>query len=548
MPHLLTFIHRSPYATWNSLQAWIRQAGAAPDEVAILHLPAVGNHASMVKEGVERLLRHYGAEPKVRLVPVPDNGLPAWSETISNIIASDGDWTIDVTPARTIPKLASMEALRASPETAAVYLDVEGYRYEPKPFSWVPYNVQTVRTLTPGTKEATYRNVQFFGSFPRVAPMDRLGAGPKLDVEGNREIQAHWESLVVLLNEAGAAATGKKGTEGLSKFEIKIPHLGVTVGTYDMERSRLVLEPQEKVLEQLANGLGFLSGAWAHDVPGYNDVLEALTAAHILPYANHEQLRRLLHSAALSTGGPAQSNGIKWIGMDTNALHLQTITTIARDRRIPLSRLPLVVSSVVRGELEHQMQAELPQGDMPTPVANAHVHRPRKARLAHVANEEFELLSSRSRMETHIHRAGKADNDANDQSIVDDMAHFAAKRHEPVIFLTNDRGCHARAEATHGLEAVEILFGNPDLDLDPSPAIDKIAYFIYRLSLSFGRISLKGLGVEVFGDHPQDKKHAYLHEEIRVRVPDKDWTRGFVHEVSLKDKLAEVVKEAGVWL
>lgn len=514
-----------------------------------MHLPGVADHAGMVREGIERLVRHYGGSPHIRLVAVSENRFPAWTDAIHSVLASASEWVIDITPGRTVPTIAAAEALRAHPDARALYLDVSGYRYEPEPFSWVPYNLQTVRMVIPGQKEESYQNVQFFGSYPNVPAMDVLGAGPKLDASGTRELLVPWEALVVLLNEAGAAAMGKRGAEGVKRFDIKLPHLGTTVGAYDMERSRLSMNDAHDVQTQMGEGLGFLSGAWGHDLPTYSDVLEALSAARILAYANGDELQRAIHSAAISTGGRREGRNVKWIGLDTNVFHLETLTTVARDRRIPLSRIPLVVSKVVHDELDNQMKATLPDGDPPQPIREAMIHRPRKARLAHLAHEEFDLLRHRSRMEIHAYSAIHRDSALNDQAIVDDMKHYADMTDAPVVFLSNDAACIQRAEAAGGrLHPIEIKFGNPATDLDEHPAIDKIAYFVYRLSLAFGRVSLKGLGVDVLGDHPDDEKDHYLHGLVRVRVPDKPWTRGFVHEVSVRGMLQEVVREAGVWL
>lgn len=549
----LTFIHRSPYATWNPLQAWIRQHREVPEEVVLMHLDAMGHHAEVVARGVRVLLQHYGREEvPVRQVHVKNNAYQVWVDAVRETLdASTVPCIVDVTPARTVPKLAVVASMRPVDDHQVLYLDVHKHRYDPKPFTWIPYNLQTIRSLRDEQEEPSYRSVQYLGAPPGIPPMARL-AGKKVGVN-QYEASVPWESLVVLLNEAGAAGKGQKAEVGVEEFEIKLPALGVTIGRYDLETRRFRLEPWARIRDDLNKARSALPGVWQDEVPRDDFVLEALASSRLLPFADQARYQALLHEVAAETRGPNPGMSLKAIALDTNLFYLEFFTSVTHAARVPMTRIPVVASSVSLEEIRNKMLWRFPDADPPRPLREMDVHHPHEARKAHSAHEEFEMLRTRCRMNVVDHqdgqRGGPGANDANDEAILRDFAYHQKNERQGLLVLSNDRGFVERASLlTPDLRVERVHYGDPETEVAEEADVDQVAYFLHRLALGYGLVSLTGLRVQLFGDHPADSSEEFLHENVRVRLPDTPWCRGFLHELRPRDVLRRILADGGVWL
>lgn len=551
-PRFLTFVHRSPFATWNSLQAWIRESGKLPQEVVLAHVVRVQEHARTVAEGTEILLDHYDtpdAETRVRRAPVAKNDLPAWRDSLEQVLQAPGPWVVDLTASRTMPKLALVDLVRVRPDAELFYLDVAEYRYEAKPFPWVPYTLQRLWHFDgAGADRSRRAGERGLTPSPGARSVANAPGLVRVDAGGRRETVIQWQALVVLLNEAAAdSLSGRSGRH--PSFQVKLPAFGVTVADYDLVSRRFRLHPFAEILKGLEEAAARLDPVWQAQVPRGHLVLESLAAARLLPYSHQDRLLDELHAMAAGTRGPNPGVAPRALALDTNLFYFDFVTSLARAAGLPTIRVPVVASSISRAEIRNQMTKEFPAGRIPQVLEDAQMHRPLMSRLAHAAHEEFELLRTRCRMEVITRQAATTSAQENDLRILQDFAAHRDREQQELLVVSNDRELVARAQQEMGgLDVHHVDFSDPDRMTRKTADVDELAYLIYRLALAFGRVSLKGLNVEVFGDHSEEQGERFLHEQVRLQVPDTTWVASFLHELRLRGRLDQVVQRARLWL
>ncbi len=548
----LTFVHRSPFATWNSLQAWIREAGEVPEQVVICHTPRVKEHARTVAAGTCDVLDHYGAaraEERVRLTSVATNDVTTWRGALEKELGQEGPWAVDVTPSRTIAKLAAAAVVQNHADAHLFYLDVADYRYEAKPFPWVPYNLQNLWHFTgPKGDKPRHAGARGLRPSPGARSLANTPGLVRVDAAGHRETVVPWQALLVLLNEAAAdQASGRSGQH--PAFMVKLPAFGVDVGQYDLVSRRFRLQPYREIALAVEKATGRVDDPWKREVPRADHVLECLATARMLPYKDQPRLMDELHEMAAATRGPNPGVAPRALALDTNLFYFDFVTSLARAAGLPTIRVPVVASSVTRSEIRHQMKKRFPAGPLPPLVQQAEVRRPLVARLAHAAHEEFELLRTRCRMDVITGPDATRSNDENDRLILMDFAAHRDREQQELLVLSNDRGFVDRStQDARGLDVRHVDFEDPDAKTSATVNVDQMAYLVYRLAMGFGRVSLKGLSVEVMGEPREADPKSYLHEKVRLRVPDAPWTASFLHELALRERLDARVRQARLWL
>lgn len=548
-------MHKSPYATWNPLMAWIRLEGSAPDRITLVHLGQMEDHAELVVKGIRRVLDHYEAgEIPIDMVPIQENTYQAWQEQVRGLLEDrSARWVVDVTPARTVAKLAAMGSIRPVDATHVLYLDVGEYRYDAKPFPWIPYNLQSVRLLREESRTPPYHRVQRLREPPGLAPVSRF-RGVQRTGPGRYEVTLPWDALTVLLNEAAATGTGNGAGRGAGWIDIKLPALGVHVATYDLESRRFRLTEFTRVRDQIERARNDLDGLWRNELPGATAVLESLASARLLPFEDQTKYETMMHEVARQTRGPNPGTALKAIALDTNLFYQEFFTAVTHATKVPMIRIPVVASAVTLNEIRHQMGASLPAGPKPRILEDSSIHHAYKARQAHSAHEEFEMLRTRCRMhviqgEHGLTPRGPEANDHNDQAIVEDLRNHVESERQELLVLSSDRGFVKRARRQLDRVDVQyISYADPGKHTVREADIDQIAYLIYRLALRFGRASLRGMDVQVMGDHPRGEKRQFLHENVRIDLPDSPWARAFLHEETTRELLEPIVAEGRVWL
>lgn len=148
----ITQSYESPYATINPLWAAAREYDYRPDRV---HLITPEDHAHGVDDlvgALESLQSSLDREPDVRIHSDDPESFEDTAATIREIIRTSHDEgaevAVDITPGRTIPKIALFDACLRLEPAHIFYLSVPGYDYRPKPYVKIPFRLQNLLDLT----------------------------------------------------------------------------------------------------------------------------------------------------------------------------------------------------------------------------------------------------------------------------------------------------------------------------------------------------------------------------------------------------------------
>jgi len=148
----ITQSYRTPWGTINPLWAAARDRGYRPDTVHLITPDEEADDVAALVDGLEALQEAFDREPDVQLHSDDPESFEDTAATIQGLIedrhAAGAQVAVDITPGRTIPKIALFDAcLRLDPEHI-FYLSVPGYDYRPKPYLKIPFRLQKLIDLT----------------------------------------------------------------------------------------------------------------------------------------------------------------------------------------------------------------------------------------------------------------------------------------------------------------------------------------------------------------------------------------------------------------
>lgn len=147
----ITLEYRSAYATVNSLWAAARQHAYVPDSIHLLTPDPSGPHAQRVAAMLGAVQGSLGRAPNVTLEEIDPGDLAATRALVRGFVKArkrEGHQVaVDVTPGRTIPKLALFQACVEEKPHHVFYLSVEAYDYRDQPYVLIPRRLQESRDI-----------------------------------------------------------------------------------------------------------------------------------------------------------------------------------------------------------------------------------------------------------------------------------------------------------------------------------------------------------------------------------------------------------------
>lgn len=147
----ITTEYRSPYAAINSLWAAARQHRYIPDRIDLLTPDPTGTHALLHRDMLGELQRGLGKTPRVELAQMDPDRLSATRRVAASLIKArkmEGNRVaVDITPGRTIAKLALLQACQRERPDHLFYLNVGEYDYRDLPYVRIPTRLQESRDV-----------------------------------------------------------------------------------------------------------------------------------------------------------------------------------------------------------------------------------------------------------------------------------------------------------------------------------------------------------------------------------------------------------------
>ncbi|MHB8584388.1 MAG: hypothetical protein ACYDDF_00915 [Thermoplasmatota archaeon] len=151
MKILITQDYNSEFATVNGAWAAARQHGYVADRVYVLCSSRDAARRARLRAMLEQLQRTHGVDPFVDLLDVATQDAAAIQRAAGDIIrgtrALSGSVAVDLTPGRTVPKLALLRACLLERPDHLFYLDVPDFDYRWASFVKIPFRLQRCRDL-----------------------------------------------------------------------------------------------------------------------------------------------------------------------------------------------------------------------------------------------------------------------------------------------------------------------------------------------------------------------------------------------------------------
>lgn len=275
------------------------------------------------------------------------------------------------------------------------------------------------------------------------------------------------------------------------------------------------------------------AGSLGQELPDYLDLRDALQSSLLMPPENLHELVKELKDMERRKLDPYRFPRQKLLAIDTNIAYNRLLSRmiLLMDGgplgRINPSSVQIIVPSLVEEEITNSVGHKyrppdigILERELGFREADSYINclwkRGRKAMNAqteiNILREIYSILNV---------RGGKFldDKERRDEEIIRALSRHASDQKCDVLFLTSDDKARAHA---YSEKVPALLLKYPrevpsELDFDPW----LLPEFLYDLSLSFGVLSFKGLGVKIHGVWGGKSADHYLKEMLKFVIEDE---------------------------
>lgn len=340
------------------------------------------------------------------------------------------------------------------------------------------------------------------------------------------ELVAHKNFLMAVINEAilhdRPRVTLKSDMIHCELFEIDCQNARL---------SRIINRSEmEEKIDRLKQKL--TAGSLRQELPDYSDLKDSLQSSLLMPPENLHELIKELEDIERRKLDPYRFPRQKLLAIDTNIAYNRLLSRmiLLMDGgplgRINPSSIQIIVPSLVEEEITNSVSHKYRPQDISAlerelrykeagSYINCLLKRGRKA-----MNAQTEINILRELYSVLTVRGGKFldDKERRDEEIIRTISQHASDQKCDVLFLTADDKARAHA---YSARVPSLLLKYPhevptSLNFDPW----LLPEFLYDLAISFGILSLKGLGVKIQGVWGGKNADHYLKEMLRFVIED----------------------------
>jgi hypothetical protein len=337
------------------------------------------------------------------------------------------------------------------------------------------------------------------------------------------ELVAPKSFLVAVLNEG--KLHGRTGISFNSVFmDLDMVELDIGKGRID---SLVTAESYQKAFSEVQNRIG--DPIMSKEVPAYSDFKEALQASLLLPPDNLAEVMKELRLIESHRIQPSRFPKQTCVAIDTNIAYYRLFSRLLITSEacgVPdydPSSIQILIAELVEQEISEKCGRKYRENELD--VLRKGFHNPRlltnlmnsctkDGRKA--LNAQAELSVIRQKYNTWDVSGGQwnEDKEKRDQEIIGSLAAHARSEDLDILFLSADDKASSAAKAFK----LPIMVLRYPYDVPRTIAYDPwlVAELLYDLSLIHGIISIRGLGVKVFGDWAGKTAEDYRQEKIKI--------------------------------
>ena len=328
---------------------------------------------------------------------------------------------------------------------------------------------------------------------------------------------------MILLNEIHLS---KKRT-----FWVKFPFYDVSLFKVDISKYEISNIVTKKVFSDAKIKHTPDSNFLINDMPRFSDFRNCLISSAILPFSNFDSVRRRLLELAETITSPHGRSKPLYLALDTNLLYLKffsryfPLDTEEGKRQVTAMDFRIAISDLVREEIDSRIKHKYRASNLKR-MKEAFAHPSivdefincsmRKTRMAKSAQNEIKLLFAQLEAERAQAESSSQDKEERDRLIAKSYSNFEKERNAEILLLSADEDMAYHAKNAGLLVETLIIphkVGNLD-EIEPR----KLVNLIYDIALTFGAVSLQGVGITVLGEWKGKGFDAYSNEHLKLLI------------------------------
>ncbi len=318
---------------------------------------------------------------------------------------------------------------------------------------------------------------------------------------------------------------------GNKNLRVKSDLLGTRILEFDLASSEITSICSEQELDRVVSRKRLEIGdrSLASEIPDYLDLRDALWSSLVLPPENLGKLMGELKELEKRKKHPYRYPKERLFAMDTNIAYLRLfsrLTLLKGSERLEgydAAEVPIIVLGLVEDEISNGVNKKLGSHDIQLlseavgseakKMVNCLCKRGRKA-----LNAQSEIRAIREQYSTRGLQGGEflADKEARDEEMAKTLSEYMSTQKVEIVFLTNDDKARAHTYA-YRIPAIELKYPH---HFEGPISCDHwlITELLYDLVITFGFLSLEGLGVRLLGTWSGKDANDYLDQRLRVEV------------------------------
>lgn len=343
---------------------------------------------------------------------------------------------------------------------------------------------------------------------------------------------------------------------GRTRIAVRSDLLDMEIIKLDLEEGRIVWIAEPKDFDPVVSEIKLKIGnQWLEDdLPSFYDLRDAFQSSLMVKPSEFGQLIEAMKSVEERKMDPYRFPRQMLLSMDTNIAYnrlfsrMTLLDEMCRKGGLDSSLIPILIPSLVEEEISSSIRSKYSSRDINIIEKALSKRLPgnminclgKKGRKAANAQAEIKIIEERYGSISASGGEFKNDKEERDRDIVRSVAEYCRAQDNDVLFVTADDKARAHCRA---FKIPSIGLSYPydlpkSMDFDPWLLVE----LLYDLSINFGMISLKGLGIRFQGTWAGKSIEDYSRERMCFSLEGgSDISRGIKKNHDILCKISQAV-------
>jgi hypothetical protein len=314
-------------------------------------------------------------------------------------------------------------------------------------------------------------------------------------------------------------------------FWVKFPFYDVSLFKVDINKYEISNVVTRKIFSDARIKHTPDSNFLTNDMPRFSDFKDCLVSSAFLPFSNFDSVRKRLLALAETITSPHGRSKPLYLALDTNLVYFKFFSRYfpldakEGERQVTAVDFRISISDLVREEIDLRIKHKYRASNLKR-MKEAFAHprivdefincSMRKTRMAKSAQNEIKLLFAQLEAERAESESFSEDKEERDRLIAKSYSNFEKERNAEILLLSADEDMAYHAKNA-GLLVETLIIPHKVGSLDKIEP-RKLVNLIYDIALTFGAVSLQGVGITVLGEWKGKGFDAYSNEHLKLLI------------------------------